>query len=131
MGDRINAHNEDWKLSQTRDEVHDETQKIAYPNSNKIKLYVTEAVQAKYLSKHSEDGNVYSKVLSNPENYAWYALATYVQGKLGEYPWRPHSPKDLPEPDDLTKVTTNDDPIDDQDLKGLSESLGFSEFKNK
>lgn len=67
---------------------------IKYPDSRK-KQYVPDAAH-NYLSKYSQDELQIVKVFTNPDNYAWYAMTTYVQGKPGEYPQRPLAPKELP-----------------------------------
>lgn len=70
--------------------------KIKYPDNPLREQYVLGAAQAKYLAKHAKDPFQLAKTWSNADNWAWYALATYVQGRTGEYPQRPLVPKELP-----------------------------------
>jgi len=70
--------------------------KIKYPDNPFRDQYVLGAAQAKYLAKHVKDLLQNVKIWSNADNWAWYALATYVQGRIGEYPQRPLVPKELP-----------------------------------
>lgn len=71
--------------------------KIKFPNSP-FQQWVSDPAQVKYLSKYYRAPVQQLLTWSNPNNWAWYALATYVQQKLGEYPHRPLSPKELPPP---------------------------------
>lgn len=70
--------------------------KINDPDDPFRKRHVLGAAQAKYLSKYIQDQAQLIKTLSNADDWAWYALATYVQGRTGEYPQRPLVPKELP-----------------------------------
>ena len=97
--------------------------KITYPGSGNLH-YVTSAAQAKFLAKLSRDDFRYIKTQQNPDNYAWYALAAYVQGKIGEYPWRPLVPDDLPSVD-----TLKDDGDEDRDqLKALADQYQLGTY---
>ena len=100
-------------------------QAIEYPGSPRgVRYYVNEASQAKFLSKHSQDRTKFIKTLSNADNYAWYAMATLVQGRIGEYPWRPLSPKDLPPLSSLKRAPEGEE----KDLQAASEVHGFDKF---
>lgn len=71
------------------------------------------------------------KVFTNPDNYAWYAMATYVQGKLGEYPQRPLAPKELP-PSPLAplmgSVNASLTNISEEDLNALAAAMSAGSF---
>lgn len=97
--------------------------KIAYPGSGNLH-YVTSAAQAKYLAKLSRDDFRFIKTQQNPDNYSWFALAAYVQDKLGEYPWRPLVPDDLPR---VETLSANGD--EDRDaLKALADQYQLGTY---
>ena len=55
------------------------------------------ASQVKYLAKndfHLGLDNT-KHAIANPSNYAWYAMAQWVQQKSGHYVHKPQTPKDL------------------------------------
>ncbi|KAH8586688.1 hypothetical protein B0O99DRAFT_701024 [Bisporella sp. PMI_857] len=60
-----------------------------------IHQYIIRAEQVKYLSKlHPKEDAM--QIVLNPDTWSWYALASFVQDKIGDYPHRPLVPKDLP-----------------------------------
>lgn len=84
-------------------------QKVRYPGQALFN-YVESASQTKYLAKNSGDAAAASKTLNNPSNYAWYAMAQWVQQKSGNYPQRPQTPDELsPGPFTLTNLTSTTD----------------------
>jgi hypothetical protein len=61
------------------------------------KMYVQGAAEAKYMAKLTR-GNAaggWGVITANPDNWSWYALASYVQEKLGDYPHKPVVPNGL------------------------------------
>lgn len=67
---------------------------VTYPDRRQD--YVESSSQAKWITKglgyrqNRDEGP-----LNNPSNYAWYALAQWVQQKSGDYPQKPYVPRDL------------------------------------
>jgi len=56
-------------------------------------VYATSAALAKYATKTSVDAaNSFS---NNTDSVSWYALASYVQDKIGDYPIAPWVPPDV------------------------------------
>jgi len=56
---------------------------------------VNSAAQAKYMAKIAQMAGIdtaYAITTLNPDNWAWYALASYVQERLGEYSHKPQVP---------------------------------------
>jgi len=62
-------------------------------------------------------------IVSSIDTWSWYAMATYVQDKLGEYPHKPQVPSSLPLMQNGFVVpadeTANRDLPDDPDLDAL------------
>ena len=69
-------------------------QQAIYPDTPGFR-YVESASESKYLAKNYAVTIAPVKTLSNPSNYAWYAMAEWVQQKSSNYPQRPQTPQDL------------------------------------
>jgi hypothetical protein len=60
-----------------------------------VDRYADSSSEVKYLTKYDGSANKGSRPLLSPSNYAWYALAQWVQQKSGDYPQQPYVPDDV------------------------------------
>jgi hypothetical protein len=107
-------------------------QKLSFPTQDPLRWvedYVRGPENVKYLGKLFEGDYQGSKILSNIDTWSWYAMATYVQDKLGEYPYKPQVPTSLPTMREGyvvpagTAILTNGTLPDDPDLFALQASM--------
>jgi len=86
--------------------------------------------KVKYLGKLFDGRLQGSMCISNIDTWSWYAMATYVQDKLGEYPHEPQVPSSLPSMQNGFVVpaneTANGDLPDDPDLDAFQASLDLN-----
>jgi hypothetical protein len=69
-------------------------QLVRYPERSSPPRFAESASEAKLLAKSNGGYSPQSKPLESPSNYAWYALAQWVQKKSGDYPQQPYVPDD-------------------------------------
>ncbi|KAF2718585.1 hypothetical protein K431DRAFT_348568 [Polychaeton citri CBS 116435] len=71
------------------------TQMTRYPGQQGFRN-MESASETKWLAKgHNKDDHQRRKTLNNPSNYAWYAMAQWVQERRKNYPNYPQVPNDL------------------------------------
>jgi hypothetical protein len=69
-------------------------QVVRYPEKTSQPRFAESASEAKLLAKSNGGYSPQSKPLESPSNYAWYALAQWVQQKSGDCPRQPYVPDD-------------------------------------
>ncbi|EPE35634.1 hypothetical protein GLAREA_11334 [Glarea lozoyensis ATCC 20868] len=104
---------------------------LKFPTANpemNSREYVVGVERVKYLGKFYDNHLQRITILSNIDTWSWYAMAAYVQDKLGEYPHRPQVPSSLPSMQtgyvSLGNQTTDVDMPEDPVLVALEASLG-------
>jgi hypothetical protein len=70
---------------------------VRYPQTNSPIRFAESCSEAKLLAKSNggfDEGSPQTTTLLSASNYAWYALAQWVQQKSGDYPQQPYVPDD-------------------------------------